>query len=283
MIHKENVSLCSLTSFQNEGSVPHVFVFDTAEEMSDYVSEHDDYLVLGKGSNTIINPSDSFFPIIQLSSQYMLPVLDGDVVEVGAGVGVNQLMAFSKDTGFSGFEFMAGVPASVGGMVAMNFGCWGKEIVDMLESVDVLFPDGQIERKCVSELSFSYRYSSFQVEPWIVVSARFRGGVTDIDRVKKDIFDKVQSRLESQPLRAMTFGSVFRNPDGQYAAALLETSGFKGFRKGAVMFSNMHANFMVNLGGATFDDVVALLQEAESKVKDSHGVSLQTEVVLASI
>ncbi len=281
MIHTKNVPLSQLTSFQNEGSVHDVFVFDTAQEMAAYVATHEDYFVLGKGSNTIIEPSESFPPVIQLSKHYKLPCFVGAYVEVGAGVGVNQLMAFSKDTGFSGFEFMAGVPASVGGMIAMNFGCWGKEIVDMLVSVEVMLVDGTIETKGVSELEFKYRFSTFQVEPWIVVSALFHGVIKDPEHVKKDIYDNVQSRLNTQPLRDKTFGSVFRNPSGLYAAQLLEDYGFKGYKKGSVMFSEQHANFIVNLGGATFDDAMSLIQEAEQTIKHARGVSLHTEVILA--
>jgi UDP-N-acetylmuramate dehydrogenase len=280
MIHAKNVSLSQLTSFQNEGSVEDVFIFDTAQEMAEYVATHDNYFVLGKGSNTIIKPSESLPPVIQLSKHYKVPCFVGPYVEVGAGVGVNQLMTFSKKTGFSGFEFMAGVPASVGGMIAMNFGCWGKEIVDMLVSVDVLLVDGTIETKGVADLDFHYRFSAFQVEPWIAVSALFHGSMKAPECVKKDIYDNVHSRLTTQPLRDKTFGSVFRNPSGLYAAQLLEDYGFKGYKKGSVMFSDLHANFIVNLGGATFNDAVSLIQEAEQTIKSARGVSLHTEVVL---
>ncbi len=283
MIHTRQVPISQLTSFQGEGYVSDVFVFDDAAEMAHYVAMHDACLILGKGSNTVFEPSDALSPIIQLSSQYKTPHFVGDTVHVGAGVGVNQLMSFSKETGFSGFEFMAGVPASVGGMIAMNFGCWGKEIVDMLVSVDVVLPDGTLVKKDVAELEFGYRFSSFQIEPWIVVSACFYGALKSPEEVKKDIFDNVNERVNSQPLRDKTFGSVFRNPPGLHAAQLLEDAGFKGYKKGRVMFSDQHANFMVNLGGATYSEVVALIQEARAAIVQSKGVHLMTEVVLVTL
>lgn len=283
MIQKFDVPLSQLTTFQNEGVIPEVCIFDDMKELSDYVNGNDSFFVLGKGSNTVINPDSEFPPIIQISSAYKPPVVHGTVLEAGAGVTVNQLMNISKEDGITGLEFMAGVPASVGGMVAMNFGCWGTEISDILISAEIMKEDGSIHHMLASELQFSYRNSVLQHEPFIVLSATFSVGKEKPDVVKDRIHSNIQTRLASQPLRDMTFGSTFRNPSGLYAGKLLEDYGFKGYRLGPVMFSEKHANFMVNLGGATYDDVVRLMQRVESEIRAKRGLSLSAEVMLVSL
>lgn len=283
MIQKQNVPLSQLTTFQNQGELPTVCIFDDMKELSEYVDGNDNFFVLGKGSNTVINPDPDFPPIVQISSTYKQPVLEGTILEVGAGVTVNQLMSVSKTEGITGLEFMAGVPASVGGMVAMNFGCWGTEVADILISAEVMKEDGSIHQMLGTELQFSYRNSLFQHEPFLVLSAKFTVGKEDPQIVRERIHSNIQTRLASQPLRDMTFGSTFRNPSGLYAGKLLDDYGFKGFRLGPVMFSEKHANFMVNLGGATYDDVVRLMQRVESEIRGKRGLSLSAEVMLVSL
>lgn len=279
-IERKNVPLSQLTTFQNAGSVAKVLTFDSVTELQDFVRSGEPYYILGKGSNTVIDPSDDFPTVIQLSPHFNAPKLEGNVLSVGAGVTVNQLMNLSKETGFSGLEFMAGVPASVGGMIVMNFGCWGKEIADMLISVDVMKEDGAIETISPTDLEFAYRFSTFQEEPWIVLGAKLSGTFGDKDVVKKTILEAIQKRLDSQPLRDRTFGSVFRNPSGHYAGQLLETYGFKGYSLGPVRMSEKHANFMVNRGDATFADALKLIEKIQEEIKLKRGISLALEVKL---
>lgn len=283
MIEKHDVPLSQLTTFQNEGSIQKVCVFDDMQELASYVDGNEDFFVLGKGSNTVINPDPDFPPIVQISPLYKPPTVEGSVLEAGAGVTVNQLMSACKEHGITGLEFMAGVPASVGGMVAMNFGCWGTEVADILISAEVMKEDGSIYVMLGTELQFSYRNSLLQHEPFIVLSAKFNVGKENPDVVKQRINSNVQTRLNSQPLRDKTFGSTFRNPSGLYAGKLLEEYGYKGYRLGPVMFSEKHANFMVNLGGATYDDVVRLMQRVEADIRSKRGLSLSAEVMLVSL
>jgi UDP-N-acetylmuramate dehydrogenase len=283
MIQKTDVPLSQLTTFQNEGALPTVCIFDDMKELSDYVDGNDNFFVLGKGSNTVINPDPEFPPIVQISPNYKPPSFDGAVLEAGAGVTVAQLMNACKEFGVTGLEFMAGVPASVGGMVAMNFGCWGTEVADILVSAEVMKEDGSIDVMLGTELQFSYRNSIFQHEPFIVLSAKFNVGKDQPEVIKQRINSNIQTRLDSQPLRDKTFGSTFRNPSGLYAGKLLDDYGFKGYRLGPVMFSEKHANFMVNLGGATYDDVIRLMQRVESEIRSKRGLSLSAEVMLVSL
>jgi len=282
VIERHNVPVSQLTTFQNVGQVPRLLIFDDMAELQTYIRKGEPYYILGRGSNTVIDPSEEFPTIIQLSPHYQPPTLEGNVMYVGAGVTVSQLMNLSKETGFSGLEFMAGVPASVGGMVAMNFGCWGKEISDMLVSVDVMKDDGEIVTMSPSDLEFAYRFSTFQEEPWIVLGARIAGSLGDKEVVKKTILNAIQKRLDSQPLRDKTFGSVFRNPSGNFAGQLLETYGFKGYELGPVRMSEKHANFMVNRGDATFADALKLIEKIQQEIKMKRGISLALEVKLVA-
>lgn len=282
MIIKRNVPLSQLTTFQNEGKVPDVYIFDDEIELAQFVDQNEHYFVLGKGSNTVIKPDPEFPPIIQISQNYHLPEIQQSTISVGAGVTVSQFMSFCKKNGIGGFEFMAGVPASIGGAVVMNFGCWGSEISDFVLDVDVMQEDGTIKRMVVSEMQYSYRNSIFHHQSLILLCVRLAYKKSTPQKVSEMINMAVKRRLESQPLRDRTFGSTFKNPPGLYAGKLLDEYGFKGERMGNVMFSEKHANFMVNLGGATFENVVEYMEKVEKTIKNKRGVSLVPEVMLVT-
>ena len=209
----------------------------------------------------------------------MLPVsVDGMRLRIPAGTTVHKLMKILQDKGLSGLEFSAGVPASVGGMIAMNFGCWGQDISQILVKARVLTETGEDRWLSNPELEFGYRTSLLQKNKWICLEAVFNCHLEDPSVIKEKILQNIQTRIEKQPLKGKTFGSVFKNPPGFHAAALLEELGFKGKTINHVQFSDKHANFLVNMGDATFPDALAMIQLAQNTVSAKKGILLKPEV-----
>jgi UDP-N-acetylmuramate dehydrogenase len=281
---QHNVPLRQLTTFQNQGSVQRVITVTTLDELQAYLAPSPSFTLIGKGSNMVISPeitcdllkiSPSFVPTPEHPIQ-----CNGELLTVGAGLTVNRLMKLLIHHQLTGLEFMAGVPASVGGMVAMNFGCWEHCISDFIHNVQVMLPNGHRQIVSNKDLNFSYRYSDIQSNRWIVLSATFKLKSGDISVIKKKSDAAIHHRLTTQPLHEKTFGSVFKNPSHHYAAQLIDSLGLKGHVKGQVKISEKHANFFVNLGDATFDQLQEMVQFVQKRVYDTYHVRLEPEVKL---
>lgn len=275
-----HVPIKSLTTFQNSGYLPEVVHVDTIDELKTILSNTSSYFILGKGSNTVISPHHHQGRCIKLSPRMIETKAKGTVLTLGAGMPVSMVMKQCLTYGLSGLQFSAGVPASIGGMVTMNFGCWGRSVSDVIDAVYIL--DETLTDRWVSpkELLFSYRWSHIQEKKWVVLGASFKLTPCHPDTLKKEIESIIQMRLDKQPLRDKTFGSVFKNPEGCFAGALIEQAGLKGLEMNGIKISDQHANFMVNQGEATFDDLVHVIQYVQREVKKISGITLQTEVKL---
>ena len=280
MQRKHNVPLSSLTTFQNEGIVQEVVIVENEAELCEWLHKGETFYILGKGSNTVINPNGKIQRFLQISPQWCDPSVTGNLLTVGAGTTVNTLMKLLVTHGLSGLEFSAGVPASVGGMVAMNFGCWGQEISDTVIQVKVVSKEGQSQWLSKKDCEFGYRTSRFQSQNEIITEVQFQLEQQDPNIIKSNQRHFIDQRLAKQPLREKTFGSTFKNPSGYFAGALIEQIGFKGKPVGAVMFSTRHANFLVNGGGGTFQEVETLIKTVQEKVSEQFQIQLETEVKL---
>lgn len=217
-------------------------------------------------------------PFIKLGDQFNCIQHQGDNIFVGALTPVNQLLSYCQKNGLLGFEFMAGVPASVGGMIAMNFGCWGVEMSDVVDTVDVLIPQKGVQTLTIKECEFGYRTSIFQKNPWVIVGARLHAQQESPEKIKKTIKDYVDKRLESQPLKARTFGSVFKNPEQISAGVLIERNGLKGHGHNDVKVSSYHANFFENTGSGTAEDAILLIEEIKTVIFENEHIKLVPEV-----
>lgn len=280
MKYQQHVSIEKLTSFKQHGVIQQLYICESLDDIKNCFSHFERFHILGKGSNSLVKESAYSFPFVQLSSQFSdLQYKDG-VVIANAGVSVNQLISFSLKHGLTAFEFMAGVPATVGGMVAMNFGCWNVEIADRLAFVDVLHPVHGYKRLIAQECEFAYRSSVFQREPYFIVQAAFNVQPEDAVIVKQRVKDYVQQRVVKQPIRGLTFGSVFKNPKQHYAAQLIEECGLKGQVHHRVEISKQHANFFVNHEGATCEDVEAVISFIQQQVYAKFNINLEPEVTL---
>ncbi|QJA05756.1 UDP-N-acetylmuramate dehydrogenase [Thermosulfurimonas marina] len=204
--------------------------------------------------------------VVELSSGH-LGVMCGTPVAV--------LTAYGLKRGFSGTEFLAGVPATVGGAIMMNAGAFGEEFGDLVESVTMLTPEGL--REYSGKDLFGYR--TFRGPSGVVLSARLRLRPRDPEEVRARVRDFLARRRATQPLGRPSFGCAFKNPpEGPAAGELLEAAGLKGFRRGEAMISSKHANFILNLGRARAEDIRALMEEARERVQARFGVELEPEV-----
>ena len=202
-------------------------------------------------------------------------------VEAEAGEPIPTLARKAARAGLSGLEWAVGIPGTVGGAAVMNAGAQGGCTAEWLHSVQVLDP-AQPDRPfslSAGELGFAYRHSRLQGEPLIVLSARFRlAPGHDPAAVTARTTANLHSRTSSQPYQQPSCGSVFRNPEPQKAGRLIEALGLKGLRIGGAEVSTLHANFIVNIGGATAADIHALIAEVQRRVAAGHGIDLHPEV-----
>ena len=197
-----------------------------------------------------------------------------------AGVASPKVARFAARHGLTGAEFLAGIPGTVGGALAMNAGCYGAETWDVVARVLTLDRRGNLNERVPADYAIGYRHvalTTAQPQEWFV-AAWFKLPRGDGAESLRKIKELLTKRIASQPLNLPNAGSVFRNPPGDYAARLIEACGLKGASIGGAMVSPKHANFIVNTGGATAADIEALIREVEQKVRERQGVELVREV-----
>ena len=237
---------------------------------------------IGAGSNLLI--ADGGLPGLTLCNRRLQgSVLDPREgwVEAEAGEPIPTLARKVARVGLSGLEWSVGIPGTVGGAVVMNAGAQGGCTAEWLHSVRVIDPARPEEpfTLLASELAFAYRHSRLQEEPLLVLAARFRlRAGQDPAAVSARTSTNLQSRTSTQPYQQPSCGSVFRNPEPEKAGRLIEGLGLKGLRVGDAQVSPLHANFIVNLGGALASDIDRLIAMVREQVLEAHRIALQPEV-----
>ena len=234
---------------------------------------------LGNGSNLLVD--DTGFDGVILSTDAMdttVSVSGEAFLYAGSGVLLPHLANLAAEAGLSGLEFASGIPGSVGGGVRMNAGAYGGEMSQVLERVDYLDEAGQYHTLTTDECDLSYRHSIFCKKPWLITGALFRLKPRDPVEIRGEMAELNRRRREKQPLDYPSAGSTFKRPQAHFAAALIEECGLKGLTVGGAQVSEKHAGFVVNRGGATCADVLALMQEVQAQVLEKTGVWLEPEV-----
>lgn len=236
------------------------------------------FKVLGAGSNTVPPDGNLEMAVVSLSHMSRLDISD-EYVTAEAGVPLFKLVNTCMVEGLSGLEFLAGIPGSVGGAVRMNAGAFGYSVAHALVEVCVLDEKGSRFTLPPQEAKFGYRRSVFFEKDWTVISAKFRLARSSPTTVRKSMLSYLEKRLATQPLELPSAGSVFKRPrDGFYVGKAVEELGLKAYRIGGAAISEKHAGFIVNLGGATYEDVVALVRLVKKRIKERYDVDLETEV-----
>lgn len=235
--------------------------------------------VLGGGFNTVV--LDGGLDGVAVRSHRLRALAlepDGTTLRAEAGVSHSQVVRLCAERGLAGLEFGAGVPGTVGGWIAMNAGVPGAEVGAVVRDVETAGP-GKVRRtRAHAEMGFAYRGARGLAPGEVVLAARFALRPSTPAAVRAAIDRHLAHRRATQPIDQPSFGSVFVNPPGERAGRLVELAGLKGLRIGGAQISSVHANFIVNLGGATAADVLALMARAQEAVRERTGIGLEPEV-----
>ena len=234
------------------------------------------YKIIGNGSNLIFN--DNYAGVlIKLDSFQNLEIV-GNRIVVGAGYSLMKLALRVSRQGLSGMEFATGIPGTIGGAVFMNAGAYKSDMGYIVSSIKVINPNLEVEILENKELDFHYRTSFLQKNPdYICIEATIYLTKGNTDEIMELINERKQRRLETQPLEYPSAGSVFRNPEGDFAGRLIESIGYKGKKVNDAMVSNKHANFIINTGRAKGSDIKKLINEIKDKVKKEYNIDLIVE------
>lgn len=273
----KNYKMNSWSNMKIGGIVENYFIVKNREELIEITQKYKKIFILGNGTNTLVGDGKLKTNFVSLEKLNKIEVVGKNLINVEAGVNFSGLISYSRKNNYRGLENLAGIPGSVGGLIYMNGGAYGSEIFDCLISVDILDDENKIRKIQKENLKYSYRKTEIQEKKWIVLSAVFQFE-EGFDEVKiKEINEK---RCKNHPLELPNLGSSFKNPEGQYAVKLIIEAGLSGYQVGNAQISTKHANFIVNLGGATFNDVTTLIEHVKKEVKNKTGVSLEEEIVI---
>lgn len=235
------------------------------------------FAVIGRGSD-LLAPDEGFDGLVIRTPEGAPVWLDETTVQVPAGYSLSRLSALAAERGLAGLTFAQGIPGTVGGGILMNAGAYGGQISDTLVSSVCHTPEG-LRELSAAEHDFAYRSSVYYRHPdWIVLHGVFRLQPGDRAQLLAEMADYGARRREKQPLEYPSAGSAFKRPAGQFAGRLIEECGLKGCRVGGAQVSEKHAGFIINRGGATCADVLALIRLVQERVQAQTGVLLEPEI-----
>ncbi len=233
--------------------------------------------VIGNGSNLLVRDGGIRGLVIRFGHRFSACGVAGETVTAQSGILLADLAQHAANAGLAGLEFASGIPGALGGAVVMNAGAYGGEIAQVIDSAEVLSGE-RIVTLDREALALSYRHSRLQDTGELVLSARFRLKRDDPAAIRERMAELKIRRLEKQPLSLPSAGSFFKRPAGAYAAQLIDEAGLKGCRVGGAMVSEKHAGFLVNAGGATAADFLALMRQVQETVYKNSGFRLEPEV-----
>jgi UDP-N-acetylmuramate dehydrogenase len=238
---------------------------------------------IGLGSNLLIRDGGIRGTVINTKGRLKAMYLTEEgLVYVEAGVPCAHVAKFCAEQGLVGAEFLAGIPGTMGGALKMNAGAFGGETWTLVKQVDMLNAKGEVIIRQAQDFVVSYRSVKGEENEWFLSALLGlpEGDTTDSQQKIKQLLEK---RAQTQPTNQPSCGSVFKNPDGDYAARLIEQTGLKGYCIGGACVSEKHANFIVNIGNATAANIEALIHYVQTKVQEQHGVLLTTEVCMVGV
>lgn len=236
-----------------------------------------DPFLMGRGSNLLVDEGVIERPIIRLTGDFTSFGFDSTLVTAGASVLMPELAMGAARAGLTGLEWASGVPGTVGGAVVMNAGAYNREVKDVLKWVDILTPDGDRERIPAEELVMEYRRTDLP-DRSIVLRAAFDLEYRERSRVIQATRALVEKRRSDQPVGPPSAGCMFKNPNGHSAGELIDRAGMAGEREGDVVVSDQHANYFLNLGSATCEQVLTLRDRVRRAVRDQFDVDLEQEI-----
>ncbi|MFK7814971.1 MAG: UDP-N-acetylmuramate dehydrogenase [Gammaproteobacteria bacterium] len=278
---ESDVSLARFTSWKVGGAAEILFQPKDLLDLQNYMQTLDASVPvtwLGRGTNVLVRDGGVRGAVIAMQSCInKLEKLERNLIRAELGVPCAKLARFSADNDLVGAEFLAGIPGTVGGALAMNSGAYGSEIWSYVSEVEMIDRNGDMHLRNPNEFAIGYRSVKGLNEEWFV-AATFSFESGDGQQAKKRIRELLDQRNASQPVGNKSCGSVFRNPENDYAARLIESCGLKGRTIGGAQVSTKHANFIINIGDATAEDIETLITDVRKTVENECGFLLYPEV-----
>lgn len=280
---QENVEMKQFTTFRAGGKARYFAKAESVEEIASlrkFAEERSVPLfMLGLGSNVLVSDSGFDGLIVKLGKSFSHFRFDKEILVAKAATPLSMLARMSASLGLSGLHLLAGIPGTVGGAIVMNAGAYGEEISQTVLSVKFLDESSQVREFAAADCKFSYRHSIFQGSGKIILEARFKLARANSAELEAEQQRALAERKAKQPLELPSAGSVFKRNGKGFPGALIELSGLKGLSLGGAQISPKHANFIVNAGGATAQEIYELSEIARSKVFEKTGVELEREIL----
>lgn len=282
-VYFENELMSRHTTFKIGGPADLFIIPSSAQALSNIISlcEKDSipYLITGNCSNLLVSDIGIRGVVISISGGFSeIKLIDTYTIQCGAGVKTSQLCNFALENSLSGFEFLWGIPGTMGGAAFMNAGAYDGEIKDVLISTEHLDSHGNHGELIGDNLRLNYRHSAYQDNGCVITSLVLRGIPKEKHLIREKMDDLMNRRKRKQPLELPSAGSTFKRPENNYAAALIEQCGLKGLSVGDARVSEKHAGFIVNVGTATAHDVKLLIEEIKNEVFLQTSIKLECEV-----
>ncbi len=279
----ENEPMSDHTSFKIGGNAD-IFITPKSEEDCSMAvlsckKNNVEYIVIGNGSNLLVSDNGFRGAVICISSAMSnIWLIDDNTIFCEAGASLACVCNFALKNSLTGLEFAYGIPGNIGGAISMNAGAYGGEIKDVLVECSYIDDCGNIKKILGKELDFSYRHSFFTNKNYCIVSVVIKLNSGNTDEIRAQMTEILKKRKEKQPLEYPSAGSTFKRPEGSYASLLIDECGLKGCRIGDAQVSEKHAGFIVNIGKATCDDVLSLIEYVKQDVQAKTGYILEPEV-----
>ncbi|MDR0678513.1 MAG: UDP-N-acetylmuramate dehydrogenase [Holosporaceae bacterium] len=282
---QENIDLGKKSFFGTTGIVEVLFIPRDINDLTIFLSnipENIPLTILGSMSNILIRSGGIKGVVIILGDWFSKIFVENGVIEAGAAVKCTKLSATAMNNGLGGFEFLIGIPGTIGGAIKMNAGCYGSEISDVLIEYEGINSSGNVKWFKSTDQNFAYRDSQIP-DDIIVTRAWFRGTENVNYSISKKINEIIIKRKDTQPFNQKSCGSMFKNPEGKRAWELIEAAGCRGMKLGGAMVSEKHCNFVVNESDATADDIEDLGELVAKKVFENSGINLEWEILRLGI
>lgn len=271
------------TTFRVGGPAALFLELQSEQEFRDILTllhaEEEDYFTVGNGSNLLISDTGYNGVILHPSKNFGDVRVEGERLICESGATLAAIARTALEQELTGFEFAAGIPGSLGGAIVMNAGAYDGEMKQVVETVKLITPEGEIITKDSEEMEFSYRHSILKEKPYLVLSVTIKLRKGEKEQIKARMEELAQKRREKQPLEYPSAGSTFKRPEGYFAAKLIQDAGLRGLMVGGAQVSEKHCGFVINKDQSTAKDIYELMKRVQEQVKEKCGVMLEPEVI----
>ncbi|MGD9649259.1 MAG: UDP-N-acetylmuramate dehydrogenase [Dongiaceae bacterium] len=276
-----DADLSSVTWFRVGGKASVVYRPADIDDLCQFMSQRQPEVpvfTLGVGSNLLVRDGGIQGVVIRLMRGFADIAVEGDTIHAGAGALDGNVARMAVEAGLGGLEFLSGIPGTIGGALRMNAGAYGREMKDILLRAIAVDGSGRVHHLTKDDMGFTYRHSAIPPD-WVFVGAVLQGAPEKAEIIARRMMEIKTQREATQPVKSRTGGSTFTNPPGQKAWQLIEDAGCRGLKHGQAQISELHCNFLINLGGASAMDLENLGEEVRTRVLAKSGIELNWEIM----